>query len=140
MLLSVSISYKLAFLSNPQSIVCELARHLDLNSLHNLSLTCRQVRANLQSFRHQLVTRTLRCANEGDDHPVLRKQLSIGSGLRRLVVSPDTTVLRRRITTGKLGKCARDMVCECRKCGTAICRVSLPVPCSFLSSYSLRIV
>jgi hypothetical protein len=116
---------KSSSIANIQSIVCELARHLDLNSLHNLSLTCRQVRANLQMFRDQLVTKTLRCTNEGDEHRVLRKQLSIGTGLSRLSISPDTTVLRRRMTTGKLGKCARDMVSECRRCGVALCRVRL---------------
>ncbi|KAJ9661982.1 hypothetical protein H2201_006271 [Coniosporium apollinis] len=45
-------------------IVSELASHLDLNSLHDLSRTCRQFRANLLQYRNQLVTQTLRCSNE----------------------------------------------------------------------------
>ena len=28
------------------------------------------------------------------------------------------------ITSGKIGACARDMVGECRKCGSVVCRVS----------------
>ncbi|KAG9646715.1 hypothetical protein KCU64_g10420, partial [Aureobasidium melanogenum] len=42
-------------------IISEIARHLDLNSLHDLSRTCRQFRANLLQHRRQLIPQTLRC-------------------------------------------------------------------------------
>ncbi len=29
----------------------------------------------------------------------------------------------RGLTSGKVGRCARDMVGECRKCGAVVCRV-----------------
>ncbi|KAI9711374.1 MAG: hypothetical protein M1812_007223 [Candelaria pacifica] len=45
-------------------VVIQLAQSLDLNTLHALSITCRQFRANLLPFRRQLVTQTLRCVNE----------------------------------------------------------------------------
>ncbi|KAF2234078.1 hypothetical protein EV356DRAFT_426512, partial [Viridothelium virens] len=97
-------------------IASQLARHLDLNTLHNLSLTCRQFRANLLQFRSQLVKQTLHCANE---------DVQIGSRLaERLRESHQTwqTGQAGRITSGKVGHCARDMVGECRKCGKVVCR------------------
>ncbi|TVY14254.1 hypothetical protein LARI1_G007627 [Lachnellula arida] len=45
-------------------VVISIASHLDLNTLDALSLTCRQVRANLLQFRTQLLSTTLRCSNE----------------------------------------------------------------------------
>ena len=40
---------------------------LDLNTLHDLSRTCRQFRANLLEYRHQLIRHTLHCCHEDDD-------------------------------------------------------------------------
>ena len=45
-------------------IICEIASFIDLNTLDNLSRTCRQTRENLLQFRKQLITRTLRCSND----------------------------------------------------------------------------
>lgn len=99
----------------------QLACLLDLNSLHDLSRTCRQFRANLLQYRTMLKALTLRCANERPD-PVA----SLGEAFQNTFT---TWVGRRsdhkvdRFTTGKVGPCARDMVGECRKCSKIVCRV-----------------
>ncbi|KAL9088022.1 MAG: hypothetical protein Q9165_006363 [Trypethelium subeluteriae] len=106
----------------PFTLASQLASHLDLNTLHNLSLTCRQFRANLLQFRSQLVKQTLHCANE---------DVQIGSRLaERLRESHQTwqTGQVGRITSGKVGHCARDMVGECRKCGKVVCRNCIMKP------------
>ncbi|KAF1836547.1 hypothetical protein BDW02DRAFT_587354 [Decorospora gaudefroyi] len=72
-------------------IVRQLAAQLDLNTLDDLSRTCRQFRANLLDYRSQLVKHTLHCCNE-------------------------------KLTTGRVGKCARDMVGECQRCARVVCR------------------
>ena len=98
------------------SIASQLAKHLDLNTLHSLSLTCRQFRANLLQFRSQLIKHTLRCADE---------DLPLGTRLAdRLRESHQTWKAGQagRITSGKVGRCARDKVAECRRCGKVVCR------------------
>ena len=117
-MLSVSID-RLPLATRPltvYSIAGQLARHLDLNTLHNLSLTCRQFRANLLQFRLQLVKQTLRCANED-----LQIGLRLADRLRESHQSWHSGQ-GSRITSGKVGQCARDMVAECRRCGKVVCR------------------
>lgn len=109
------------------SVVRELARYLDLNSLDALSRTCRQNRANLLPFCSQLVKRTLRCENEYIE--TLSELLSRGTALPESVKNVIQLINQEnlevgRLTSGKIGKCARDMVGECRRCSTVICRVS----------------
>ncbi|KAJ5349749.1 hypothetical protein N7541_007476 [Penicillium brevicompactum] len=106
-------------------IIKEIARAIDLTTLHALSSTCRQFHANLAPYRHQLVRETLRCENEYVE--TLAEMLDEGA------VIPDSVksviqLLRRgtgdpgRMTRGKVGKCARDMVAECRRCTKVVCR------------------
>ncbi|KAJ5814766.1 hypothetical protein N7474_006543 [Penicillium riverlandense] len=106
-------------------IVKEIARAIDLNTLHALSRTCRQFHVNLAPFRQQLVRETLRCENEYIE--TVAEMLDGGA------VLPDSvkSVLRllsqgsgdpSRMTRGKVGKCARDMVGECRRCAKIVCR------------------
>ncbi|KAF2502759.1 hypothetical protein BU16DRAFT_449791 [Lophium mytilinum] len=85
-------------------VVSQLGSVLDLNDLHNLSRTCRQFRANLLEYRDQLVRHSLHCANED--------------------AAPDAQLADRmpRLTSGKVGKCARDLVSDCDRCGTVVCR------------------
>ncbi|KAH8712057.1 hypothetical protein GQ44DRAFT_565707, partial [Phaeosphaeriaceae sp. PMI808] len=90
-------------------VVRQIASHLDLNALHDLSRTCRQFRANLLEYRDQLVKHTLHCCNEEHDVSV---QPRIAASC-----SPS-----RRLTSGRVGKCARDMVGECQRCATVVCR------------------
>lgn len=104
-------------------IISELVHSIDLNTLHALSLTCSQVRANILPFRRQLIKQTVRC--EYDARPLM----GLPFRYRRLITiltpninarpdnQPDLVVLRR-------GQCARDLVGECRRCGRVICRVS----------------
>ncbi|KAF1976824.1 hypothetical protein BU23DRAFT_454963 [Bimuria novae-zelandiae CBS 107.79] len=95
-------------------IVSQLARQLDLNTLHSLSRTCRQFRANLLAYRDQLIRHTLHCAFEVD---------SPGSRLgTRLMEAHANFYAERQLTSGRVGKCARDMVAECQRCGTVVCR------------------
>jgi len=120
-----------AFSLISSSIASELARCLDLNSLHELSRTNRQIRANLLQFRTQLINHTLRCENE-----IGSKQIGdrLVEGLRGAMASWSTFghngVQTGRITSGKVGLCARDMVGECRKCGRIVCRVSQSILCN----------
>lgn len=109
--------------TNSSSIVISLAGHLDLNSLHDLSRTCRQFRANLLQCRKQLVAQSLRCSKEDED-----RSSTLADRLREARLAWRTnggSSYAGRITSGKVGKCARDFVAECRSCGTVVCRVSL---------------
>lgn len=103
-------------------ILTSIASHIDLNTLDALSLTCRQIRANLLQFRSQLLTSTLHCENEDvelDPEHTFRYRARaadwyfIESGRE----APGSG-------TGKVGDCARDMVGGCRRCGRVVCRVS----------------
>ncbi|KAI9791057.1 MAG: hypothetical protein M1835_000549 [Candelina submexicana] len=110
-------------------VVTQLAQSLDLNTLHALSITCRQFRANLLPFRRQLVTQTLRCANEPARDFEHSKVKSSEEPWRKL---SDEHVEKGRLTSGKVGRCARDMVGECRKCGKVVCRnCTIKTPSSF---------
>jgi hypothetical protein len=109
--------------------VASLAVLLDLNSLHNLSRTCRQFRSTLLLYRDQLVTRTLRCENEDEVVPLeVRAELAARYREPRqawILAGGDSPYgPNGRLTSGKVGKCARDMVAECKRCGTVVCRVS----------------
>jgi hypothetical protein len=99
-------------LTRTGSVVKEIARSVDLNTLHALSMTCRQFHANLIPFRNQLVRETLRCKNESVDQASGTQQVPKQG-------SWDTA----KLTSEKVGRCARDMVSECQKCGGIVCRV-----------------
>ena len=99
------------------SIARQLASQLDLNTLHDLSRTCRQFRANLLEYRNQLVRHTLHCEFEHDVDGT-----RLGAHLQQARGSPQAS---RQLTSGRMvvGKCARDMVAECQRCATVVCRV-----------------
>ncbi|OCK79115.1 hypothetical protein K432DRAFT_383360 [Lepidopterella palustris CBS 459.81] len=101
-------------------IVSELASLLDLNSLHDLSRTCRQFRANLLQYRNQLVNQSLRCVYE-DIKPGDKLADRIRES-QQAWRSSGSSSTGGRLTSGKVGKCARDMVGECQRCGTVVCR------------------
>jgi hypothetical protein len=99
------------------SIVRQLASQLDLNTLHDLARTCRQFRANLLEYRDQLIRHTLHCDNEDD---------AAGARLdARLQEARGSSRSAPQLTSGRvvMGKCARDMVAECQRCATVVCRV-----------------
>ncbi|EAW10786.1 uncharacterized protein ACLA_052590 [Aspergillus clavatus NRRL 1] len=106
-------------------VVKEIARQVDLNTLHALSRTCRQFHANLAPYRHQLVKQTLRCENEYVE--TLADLLDGGTPIPESVKSVLRLVSQGtrgpgRLVRGKVGKCARDMVGECRRCSRVVCR------------------
>ena len=114
-------------LSVSDSIVKEIARGVDLNTLHALSRTCRQFHVNLAPFRQQLVRETLRCENEYIE--TVEELLDAGTALPNSVKSvlrllSQGSSVSGRMTRGKVGKCARDMVGQCRRCNKIVCRVS----------------
>jgi hypothetical protein len=113
------------------SVVRSLSHHLDLNDLHSLSRTCRQFRANLLQYHHQLLKQSLCCTN--DSQPLLADVLQqsanntmtaadIAVVFEALDFEFETVHVDRKILTGKIGKCARDLVGACRRCGVVVCR------------------
>lgn len=107
-------------LTHSYSIVSQLACLLDLNTLHDLSRTCRQFRANLLQYRTMLKTLTLCCENDFSDLTALSNGVNHDSAGPRVY---RTNKSSSRFTSGKVGPCARDMVGECRKCSKIVCRV-----------------
>ena len=96
-----------------------IASAIDLNTLDNLARTCRQVRAGLLPYRATLLSSTLRCSNEKlpvDADEALRYRARAANWFYMEAVG-------RTNYAGKSGQCARDMVSDCRRCGTVVCRV-----------------
>lgn len=101
-----------------------VAASIDLNTLDNLSRTCRQIRAGLLQHRKILLASTLHCSNEHlpvDPEETLRYRARAGN----CFYMEDAG---RSNYSGKSGQCARDLVAGCRRCGTVVCRVSPPLP------------
>ncbi|KAG4223441.1 hypothetical protein PC116_g28093 [Phytophthora cactorum] len=103
------------------SIVMAIASSIDLNTLDNLSRTCRQVHQALLQYRSSILAHTLHCVNEDvpvDPEDTFRYRARAGNWY----YMEDG---RTGDYNGKSGNCARDMVAECRRCGTVVCRVSI---------------
>ncbi|OAA59076.1 hypothetical protein SPI_06278 [Niveomyces insectorum RCEF 264] len=99
-------------------IAATIASFIDLNTLDSLSRTCRQIRAALLPSRKPLLASTLRCCNEDlpiDAEETLRYRARAGNWFYMEEQG-------RTNYDGKSGQCARDMVSECRRCGTVVCR------------------
>ncbi|KAI2779726.1 hypothetical protein F4815DRAFT_471955 [Daldinia loculata] len=99
-------------------IVMAIASSIDLNTLDNLSRTCRQVHQALLQYRSTLLAHTLHCVNEDvpvDPEDTFRYRARAGNWY----YMEDG---RTGDYNGKSGNCARDMVAECRRCATAVCR------------------
>ncbi|KAK0652205.1 hypothetical protein B0T16DRAFT_306757, partial [Cercophora newfieldiana] len=100
-------------------IIVEMASHLDLNTLDSLSRTCHRIHSSMLEYRKPLLLSTLRCSNEHlpvDPEETLRYRARAGNWFY-MEDSPG-----RSGATGKSGQCARDLVGECRRCGTVVCR------------------
>lgn len=123
-------------------IVKEIARSVDLNTLHALSMTCRQFRANLMPFRQQLIKQTLRCENEYIEtlSDLLGDRAAIPDSVKHVLrLMSQNTGSPGRLTSGKIGKCARDMVAECRRCSRVVCRnCSIKPPSNAMLKNRLR--
>ncbi|KAJ4302289.1 hypothetical protein N0V88_002432 [Collariella sp. IMI 366227] len=99
-------------------IIMSVAIHIDLNTLDNLSRTCRQIREGLLQYRKMLLISTLHCINEPlpvDPDQTLRYRARAGNWF---YMRDDG----RTGYSGKPGQCARDLVGECRQCKTVVCR------------------
>ncbi|OTA70617.1 hypothetical protein K449DRAFT_342528 [Hypoxylon sp. EC38] len=99
-------------------IVMAIASSIDLNTLDNLSRTCRQIHQALLQYRSTLLAHTLHCVNEDlpvDPEDTFRYRARAGNWY----YMEDG---RTGDYNGKSGSCARDMVAECRRCGTVVCR------------------
>ncbi|KKA20868.1 hypothetical protein T310_5106 [Rasamsonia emersonii CBS 393.64] len=110
-------------------VVKEIAKSVDLNTLDALSRTCRQFRANLLPFRHQLIKLTLRCENERIEtlSDLLSEGAAIPESLKHVIrLINQGAPEARRLTSGRVGKCARDMVAECRRCSRVNCTIKPP--------------
>ncbi|KAI9831681.1 MAG: hypothetical protein M1819_004747 [Sarea resinae] len=107
-------------------VVSQITHSLDLVDLHALAQTCRQFRVNLLQFQRQLVTQTLRCENEGLDGPQIPRQRPRAdeNPWARLGERGDRRAIQR-LSSGEVGRCARDLVAACRKCDRVVCRVGL---------------
>ncbi|KAL2829034.1 hypothetical protein BDW59DRAFT_41318 [Aspergillus cavernicola] len=107
-------------------IAKELARSIDLNTLHALSGTCRQFYANLAPYRQQLAKQTLRCENEYIEtlSDMLQSGTAIPDSVKSVIQLLSRSALNsgQQLTSGKIAKCARDMVAECRGCSKIVCR------------------
>jgi hypothetical protein len=104
------------------SIVMAVAAHIDLNTLDNLARTCRAVRQDLLQYRKMLLVSTQHCCNEDlpvDKDEILRYRARAANWFYMQDLSNTSSGYR-----GKAGQCARDLVSECRRCGTVVCRVS----------------
>lgn len=107
------------------SIIMSVASSIDLNTLDNLSRTCRQIREGLLQYRKMLLVSTLHCTNEHlpvDPEDTLRYRA-------RAVNLHYMQDMGRCSFSGKAGQCARDLVGGCRRCGTVVCRVGLRRGC-----------
>ncbi|KAI3536887.1 hypothetical protein CABS01_06024 [Colletotrichum abscissum] len=97
-------------------IVMSIAEHIDLNTLDSLARTSRQVRQGLLQYRSILLSSTLHCSNEAvpvDPESTFRFRARAGNWYY---------MEDGRNYNGKSGSCARDLVTECRRCKTVVCR------------------
>ncbi|KAL5361380.1 hypothetical protein BJX96DRAFT_84223 [Aspergillus floccosus] len=129
----IQTAFSAALSCYPSRIVKEIARSVDLNTLHALSRTCRQFHANLAPYRQQLAKQTLRCENEYIE--TLSDLLGSGAAIPDSVKSviqllSQGATSSGRLTRGKVAKCARDMVAECRGCSKVVCRNCIAKPVS----------
>jgi hypothetical protein len=112
-----------------------VASSIDLNTLDNLSRTCRQIREGLLQYRKMLLVSTLHCVNEHlpvDPEDTLRYRARAGNWYYMQDMG-------RCSFNGKAGQCARDLVGGCRRCGTVVCRVSSRPRYSFSREHQLTL-
>jgi hypothetical protein len=130
---SLTISSRVAF---------SLSSYLDLNDLHSLSLTCRSIHSSLTQYAKRLKSNSLKCAF--DSQPLLSELIALQlsssaidsdsqialTGADRTEASLTTPQFLQSLyssrgpgcSSSKISACARDLVAECRKCGTPVCR------------------
>ena len=97
------------------SVTIQIARSFDLNDLHALSRTCRQIHFNLVQFRASLISGTVRCVNDDESG-------TDPADLTALRAQDPARSIRARLTRGRVGPCAHDLVAACRRCDAYVCR------------------
>jgi hypothetical protein len=110
-------SHEPADAPGPASIVIAIVASIDLNTLDALARTSRRIHDALIQYRTGLIAATLRCANTGvafDPSETFRFRARAGNWFY---------MEDGRNYNGKAGHCATDLVSECRRCATVICRV-----------------
>jgi hypothetical protein len=111
-----------------------VAGHIDLNTLDNLSRTCRAAHHALLQYRKMLLISTQRCVNENrevntDDVIRYRARISTSYSVNYPQRTLDQDMDAKHQHWVKAGQCARDLVADCRRCGRVVCRVSgCPLP------------
>jgi hypothetical protein len=128
-------------------IALSLASHLDLNDLYALGATCQIVHRSLRQYAQQLKTRSLRCSRDNttgeqihivddevhDQEPVIDISIYTGAPAQRFQFHPIPTTRAGQQNVpfnvhsplgvpSKISACARDLVGQCRSCGTVVCR------------------
>ena len=106
-------------------IIIQITGYIDLNALHSLSLTCRQIRYNLLQYRRRLVQRTLHCENEAQNASLATLK---PSGQKWHILGE-----AGHLVSGKVSQCARDLVDGCRRCGRIVCRVRCCCPFNIMA-------
>ena len=72
-------------LTNPSRVALSLSSYLDLNDLHSLSLTCRNIHSSLVQYALRLKSNSLRCAF--DNRPLLSDLLATQTRPRDLLLA-----------------------------------------------------
>ncbi|KEF53626.1 uncharacterized protein A1O9_10025 [Exophiala aquamarina CBS 119918] len=138
---------KLAAALTCYPIALSLASRLDLNDLYALASTCRMVHRSLRQYAQHLKARSLRCSRDGTSdeqthtvdeelhgqEPVIDISIYTAAPTQRFEHPPDLVARAGYQSvphslpsplgiSNKIGACARDLVGECRSCGTIVCR------------------
>ncbi len=123
-------------------IAFSLSSHLDLNDLHSLSLTCRSIYRSLSQYSTRLKSNSLRCSFDRDPllSELVNAQLAAHEAEGHSSTQASSTSVSESFrlpfrsfyslgatpavgwSGSKICACARDLVAECRKCGTIVCR------------------
>jgi hypothetical protein len=101
-------------------------RHIDLNTLDSLARTSQLIHQALVQCKGSLIKSTLHCINSEepiDRDYTLRNRARAGVHHFNWEGTPLRNSNSYLPYNGKSGKCALDLVSECRKCGVPVCRV-----------------
>ncbi|KAH6690597.1 hypothetical protein F5X68DRAFT_71174 [Plectosphaerella plurivora] len=106
-------------------VIESLVRHIDLNTLDSLARTSHLIHQALVQCKGSLIKATLHCVNS--EEPVdrdytLRNRARAGVHDFNWEGTPLRSSNSYLPYNGKSGKCALDLVSECRKCGVPVCR------------------
>ncbi|KAI5295727.1 hypothetical protein KEM52_000414 [Ascosphaera acerosa] len=122
---AANADHRLALTLDRYPTVTEIARHVDANTLENLSATCRRIYTSLFPNRSLLIKKTLRCVNER------RAQEAAADGARSGTDAGSRTLDEARllaIQSMSSSRCVRDLVKQCMRCHQWVCRNCIGKP------------